>query len=108
MRHVVAVVVAVLVVGATGAGAVTRFVDGACATSGTGTSLTCGATGPFRTIAEGTAVNRQIALAVVAVGEATIENASQNTAETSAKLQEAVDSLQKIASTGGIYTSNSL
>jgi hypothetical protein len=30
-----------------------RFVDGACATSGSGASLTCGASGPFRTINEG-------------------------------------------------------
>src|SRR5688572_2711959 len=37
------------------ASAVVRFVDGACLTSGTGATLTCGATGPFRTIAEGIA-----------------------------------------------------
>ncbi|MFQ5667538.1 MAG: choice-of-anchor Q domain-containing protein [Candidatus Binatia bacterium] len=29
------------------------FVDGGCSTSGDGTTLTCGATGPFRTISEG-------------------------------------------------------
>ncbi len=31
----------------------TYFVDGACATSGTGATLTCGTTGPFKTISEG-------------------------------------------------------
>jgi hypothetical protein len=35
------------------ADAAVRFVDGACSTSGTGATLSCGATGPFRTIGEG-------------------------------------------------------
>ena len=42
-----------LMLGATAATAAVRFVDGACPTSGSGASITCGASGPFRTIAEG-------------------------------------------------------
>src|SRR5262245_16394110 len=38
---------------ATVARATVHLVDGACTTSGTGTSLSCGASGPFRTLAEG-------------------------------------------------------
>jgi len=46
-------VAAAVVLYATVASATTYFVDGACATSGTGTSITCGASGPFRTIGAG-------------------------------------------------------
>jgi hypothetical protein len=42
-----------IALGAVPATAAVYFVDGACATSGTGASLGCGPTGPFRTIAEG-------------------------------------------------------
>ena len=39
--------------GATSATGAVYFVDGACPSSGSGTSLACGPVGPFRTIAEG-------------------------------------------------------
>lgn len=39
--------------GGGGAGGPVRFVDGACQASGNGTSLVCGAAGPYRTIGEG-------------------------------------------------------
>jgi hypothetical protein len=50
---VLVVAIAATVLGAASATAAVRFVDGACATSGSGASITCGASGPFRTIAEG-------------------------------------------------------
>jgi len=59
-------------------------------------------------IADGTLVQRQIAAAVVAVGNAVIENAQENTAETKAVLQQSVDTLNKIANKGGSLVSNTL
>ena len=50
---VLATACAIVVLGAASATAAVYFVDGGCATSGTGTTLGCGGTGPFRTIAEG-------------------------------------------------------
>ena len=53
LRVALAVACACAAFGATPARATVYFVDGACPTSGTGTGLACGATGPFRTIGEG-------------------------------------------------------
>lgn len=50
MIHVVPLLLALW---ATTAVAVTRFVDGGCGLSGNGSTITCGTTGPFRTIGEG-------------------------------------------------------
>ncbi|HXJ36653.1 MAG TPA: right-handed parallel beta-helix repeat-containing protein [Candidatus Eisenbacteria bacterium] len=54
VRSVLAVLGTLLALGGgTPASATSYFVDGACNTSGTGTALACGASGPFRTIGEG-------------------------------------------------------
>src|SRR6476659_7823641 len=52
-RWGVAAAAAAFALVAASATAAVRFVDGACPGSGTGAGLACGATGPFRTIAEG-------------------------------------------------------
>ncbi len=57
-------------------------------------------------VAEGNGVSRDIANAVIAVGEATIENAQNNSAETVARLQAAVDALNKLANAESPFVSN--
>jgi hypothetical protein len=55
MRAAAAAVVSILLAAPSAWPATTVWVDGACARSGTGTSRSCGASGPFRTLAEGIA-----------------------------------------------------
>jgi len=52
-RVVLAVASACFILTARSAHATAWFVDGGCPTAGTGRSATCGATGPFRTVAQG-------------------------------------------------------
>jgi hypothetical protein len=55
MRAAAAAVVSILLAAAPARAATTVWVDGACGESGDGTARACGASGPFRTLAEGIA-----------------------------------------------------
>ena len=52
-RCCVAIVLAFLTLASGSADAAVRYVDGGCATSGSGAQLACGTSGPFRTVNEG-------------------------------------------------------
>lgn len=53
MRHVCCVIALAIMLSAGEAVAATYYVDNGCASSGDGTTLTCGGTGPVKTISEG-------------------------------------------------------